>query len=177
LPSDKQQLLLQALEERLVSAIRQLGFEQVPFTERERRSPEEWTAQPFGRFGRIRDGQYQLLEIQLDKHRKPRFVPNVAIIPPEGTDVPWRHFAQDEAPITSAREAYRVHPSRNPGPLAPWFGIPLIGLPLDTEARARKAVDEAVELLPEIEEWFATRKVGPHMRKLGYAAHTADKAS
>jgi hypothetical protein len=177
MPSDKRQLLMQAIEERLVPAIRQLGFEQVPLTEEERRSPEERTAFPFGRFRRIKDSEYHLLEIQFDKRSKPRFVLNVAVIPPEGTDVPWRHFAQDEAPITSARDAYRVHPGRNPGPLAGWFGIPTIGLPLDTEARARKAVDEAVALLPEIEEWFATRTVGPHMRKFGYAAHSAGKAS
>ena len=38
----------------------------------------------------------------------------------------------------------------------------------DSESRTIKIVDRAIALYPEVEVWFDTRKVGPHIRRLGY---------
>ncbi|HLZ26048.1 MAG TPA: hypothetical protein VKV73_01855 [Chloroflexota bacterium] len=160
MPSEKRALLLRALQERLVPAILALGFDQLPLREEDRKSPEMRNGFPFGYFRRIRGTDYELLEVQLDKGSKPQFVLNLGVVGPAGADVPWRHFEQHEAPITASREAYRLHPRKDPGPLGSWF----------TEG------DAAVALLPEAEQWFESRVVGPHMRRYGFASHSAGLA-
>jgi len=174
--SDKRTLLLRVLQERLVSVILQHGFDQVPLREVDQPSQEMRDSSPFGYFRRAKSANLELLEIQLDKRDRPRFILNLGVIPPAGVDVAWGHFAQDDAPITAAQDAYRLHPKQHPGALASWFTVPIIGLPLDLTARTERTVDAAVALLPEVEEWFARRVVGPHMRRYGYASHTAGLA-
>lgn len=158
-------LLLRILEERLIGLLLRAGFEQLPLSEAERRSPELSFGFPFGYMRRIRDRDFELLEIQLDKNGKAKFVLNFGVAPPEGADVPWRHFDQSEARVSALSESYRLYSCRG---CMRWFSPSWTALIFDPESRTASVVDHAIELYPEIENWFRARTVGPHMRRLGY---------
>ena len=122
---------------------------------------------PFGYMRRIKGRNFELLEVQLDKHGRAKFVVNFGIVPPEGADAPWKHFDQSEARVSALSESYRLYSHRW---CMKWFAAPWLTLAFDLESRTRTAVDRAIKLYPEIEAWFATRTVGPHMRRIGHAA-------
>lgn len=120
---------------------------------------------PFGRMRRIKGADHELIEIQLDKRGAAKFVLNSGVVPPSGVDLPWGHLDQDDVPVSGAPQAYRLY--SHPGTMR-WFSPPWIGWPSDIESRVRKTVDRAIELYPEIDAWFATRTLGPHMRWFGF---------
>lgn len=158
-------LLLRILRERLIPVLAQRGFEEIALSEEERRSREMNISFPFGHMRRLKGSDLELLEIQLDKHGAAKFALNFGVVPPEGADVPWKHFEQSEARVSALSESYRLYSCRG---CMKWFSPSRIALSSDEIARATKAVDRAVALFPEVEDWFATRNVGPHMRRVGY---------
>jgi hypothetical protein len=158
-------LLLRILEQRFIRMLLDGGFEQLPLSRADRESHEMRFSFPFGYMRRIKGRNFELLEVQLDKHGRTKFVVNVGIVPPEGADVPWKHFDQTEARVSALSESYRLYSCRW---CMKWFSVPWLTLPFDLESRTRNAVDRAIELYPEIEAWFAARTVGPHMRRIGY---------
>jgi hypothetical protein len=161
----KRELLLQILRERLVPILTERGFEQIALSGEERRSHEINFSFPFGYMRRINGSDFELLEIQLDKHGAARFVLNFGVAIPEGADVPWKHFEQDEVRVSALSEWYRLYSCCG---CRRWFSPSWLALLSNESSRAIKAVDRAVVLVPEIENWFATRIVGPHTRKVGY---------
>ena len=163
--AEKRDLLLRILRERLISILMERGFEQIALSKEEKRSREVNFSFPFGYMRRAKGADLELLEIQLDKHGAARFVLNFGIVSPEGADVPWKHFEQNEARVSALPEWYRLHSCRG---CMKWFSPSWITLSSDEISRITKAVDHAVALFPEIECWFATRTVGPHMRRVGY---------
>jgi len=46
-----------------------------------------------------------------------------------------------------------------------WFSPPWFSWRSDRETRISKAVDRAIKLLPEVEAWFETGKVGRHVKR------------
>jgi hypothetical protein len=157
-------LLLRILDERFIRMLLDKDFEQLPLPGAEMTSHEMRLSFPFGYMRRIKDRNFELLEVQLDKHGGAKFVVNFGIVPPEGADVPWKHFEQTEARVSALSESYRLYSSRW---CMKWFSAPWLTTAFDLESRTRTAVDRAIELYPEIEAWFAARTVGPHMRKIG----------
>jgi len=155
-------LLIGALQEGLVPVLLQKGFAQIPL---HRTSPEMERAFPFGYMRRVKQSRHESVEIQLDKRGGAKFVLNFGVVPTEGVDLPWAHIDQDKASASDLPEAYRLHSCRG---CMRWFSPPLLAWPRDLKSRTRKAVDQAVSLYPEVEIWFASGKVGPHIRRFGF---------
>jgi hypothetical protein len=158
-------LLLRILQERAIPVLAERGFQQVALSEEERRSRELNFSFPFGCMRRSRGSDLELLEIQLDKKGAAKFVINFGVVPPEGVDFLGKHFAQSEASVSALPEWYRLHSCRG---CMKWFSPSRISLSSDKVSKVTKAVDHAVALVPEIENWFETRNVGPHLRRVGY---------
>ncbi len=127
------------------------------------------TAFPFGYIKRARGSHHESIEIQLDKYGRARFVLNCGIVPPQGVDLPWGHLDQDKASASDLPEAYRLHSCKG---CMRWFSPPWFAWPHDLESRVKKAVAQAASLCSEVEVWFATRRVGPHMRRFAYPIKT-----
>jgi hypothetical protein len=163
--SVKRDLLLQILRERLVPLLVERGFEQIALSEEERRSHEMNFSFPFGYMKRLKGSDFELLEIQLAKNGAAKFVLNFGVAPPEGADVPWKHFEQQEVRVSALPEWYRLYSCRR---CRRWFSPSWLVLSSNERSRATKAVDHAIALVPEIERWFAMRNVGPHMGRVGH---------
>ena len=166
--ADARKLLLGALREGLVPLLLEKGFAQSPL-HKERRSREMETAFPFGYIKRARGSHHESIEIQLDKYGRARFVLNCGIVPPKGVDLPWGHLDQDKASASDLPEAYRLHSCEG---CMRWFSPPWFAWPHDLESRVKKAVAQAASLCSEVEVWFATRRVGTHMRRFAYPIKT-----
>jgi hypothetical protein len=160
--SNARKLLIGALREGLVPVLLQNGFTQIPL---HRISPEMERVFPFGYMRRVKGSRHESVEIQLDKYGRPKFVLNCGVVPPEGVDLPWAHLERDKASASDLPEAYRLHSCKG---CMRWFSPPWFAWPRDLESRTRKAVAQATSLYPEIDSWFASGKVGPHMRRFGY---------
>lgn len=117
---------------------------------------------PFGDFRREGASGFEVIEIQFDKNGGARFVINFGIIPKVGfEDSHGQHFSPGEIIISWLPEWYRIYPNRF---FKTWFSSSVIsGLSLTTEP-----VLKVVQLIPEIEEWFRTSKIGPHVKRAGY---------
>ena len=158
-------LLLHTLRERLIPFLAGRGFDQISLSEEEQRSQEVRFSFPFGYMRRLKGTHFELLEIQLDKYGTAKFVLNFDTIPPQDVDVPWKHFEQSEARVSSLPEWYRLYSYRG---CRKWISPSWNMLSYNESSRAAKAVDHAIALFPEIENWFATGDVGRHMRRVGY---------
>jgi hypothetical protein len=160
--AQKRHVLLGILRERLIPVILERGFQQIAISDG---SGELRSSFPFGYMRRLKGSDFELLEIQLDKHGGAKFVLNFGVVPPEGADVPWRHFEQTETRVSALPEWYRLHSCRG---CMKWFSPSWLALSSDKTSRIARAVDRAIALYPEVENWFATRRVGSHMRRVGY---------
>src|SRR5882724_9600752 len=109
---------------------------------KERRSREMETAFPFGYIKRARGSHHESIEIHLDQYKA------------SASDLP---------------EAYRLHSCKG---CMRWFSPPWFAWPHDLESRVKKAVAQAASLCSEVEVWFATRRVGTHMRRFAYPIKT-----
>jgi hypothetical protein len=161
--ADRRKQLLDLIQERLIPVLHDIGFERVSLSRDDQRSPDMRRAFPLGILKRHRKSVLDVIEIQLDKHGAARFVVNFGIVPPEGICLPWAQLAQEEVTASDLPEAYRLHSKENS---LKWFSPSIFAWPLDFSSRARRTVDHAVALIPEIEEWFASRKVGQHIRPM-----------
>jgi hypothetical protein len=161
---DNRKLLVTILQERLIPFLQDKGFGRLSFRETDR-SPEIDFCFPFGYMRRVRNSNFELIEVQLDKRGSAKFVINCGVVPPSGARLPWKHYEQDEALISALSEWYRLHSSRV---RARWFSPPWFALSHDLTSRTGRAVNRAVALYPEIETWFASGVVGPHMRRVGF---------
>ena len=141
------------------------GFSSVALSGADARCAEMRTGFPFGRQKRPHGANLELVQLQLDKHGKAKFVINFGVVPPEGADVPWQHFDQAEAPIEALPAWYRLYDCRG---CMRWFGRSWLAIFGDTATQITRAVDRSIALYPEIEEWFASRSKGPHLRRVGY---------
>lgn len=161
-PDTFRRVMVKAAREHLVQDFLNRGFQQHPLPPQERKSALA-VAFPLGRLKRPRNGDLEIVEIQFDKHRRPRFVINFGIVPEQGVDLPWgQHLSQQEADVSASPEAYRLYSSRFRQGL---FGPSLFAA--RDNSSATKAVRQALGLLPEVQRWFETKSVGPHMGRFG----------
>ncbi len=126
---------------------------------------------PLGHLERMRGGELELIDIQFDKYRRPRFVINFGVIPEEGISTPWGHHVErDAATASDAPEACRLYSSSFG---MRWFALGIFSS--KSSKSVKRLVDKAMELSPEIDQWFLSRTVGKHMRVLtGHSFATAD---
>lgn len=117
------------------------------------------------RFHRPAAAVVHLLEIQWDRHDRPRYVVNYATCPADGLRVGERHFAPDAVSAGWLPDSGRLQP--RPGPTsAAWFRgdaawpLRLLGRRgPDPDA----VVDATVRLLPELWRYWREGRPGPHM--------------
>jgi hypothetical protein len=139
------------------------GFMRNPLPEKEREGAEIQAAFPFGCMKRARDSELEIFEIQFDKHGSPRFVINVGKVPPEGVSLPWGHFGQNEIGVSGLPNASRLY---SVAKWSQWFSLGWFAR--DYKTRAANVVSRVITLYPEVESWFASGSIGPHMRKFGF---------
>ena len=144
--------LIDALRDQLVPVLERKGFEARPFPKAQEKDAAQLRAAfPFGSMKRRRGGRLDLVEIQLHTPPSPKFVINFGTVPAEGVTVPWGHFSQDETIVSALPDGFRLHSRRFLKAFA-WFS----------------AVDQAVALFPEIDAWFETGAIGPHISNIGF---------
>lgn len=155
-------ILRRLLEKHFIPLLEAKGFERLPLPEKKRKSGELKWAFPLGRLRRIKGADHEVIEIQFDKHGGAKFTLNFGVVPAEGIDLPWGHFEQDEVGVSGLPESCRLYSCRS---LMRWFSPPWFSWRSDRETRISKAVDRAIKLLPEVEAWFETGKVGRHVKR------------
>jgi hypothetical protein len=153
--------LLAALKQRLIPLLASNGFVVHPLSGEERASAEMRGAFPLGYLKRRRGENLELLDVQF--HRD-RFVLNLGVVGPAGIDLPWGHFAQEDVSAGGLPESCRLYSRRR---FMRWFAVPRFGG--DRRQRAAKTVDRLIDLYPEVEAWFASRTVGPHLRGFSHS--------
>ena len=121
---------------------------------------------PFGYFKRKRDDGLDIVEVQFDQNRLPRFVINFGTAPKEGVVLPWGvHRSQEEAEV-SALNGFRLY---NSSRRLLWFKVGSFNFGSD-EVIVAKLITSAVCKKPEIDRWFDDGTVGKHMRPFGVLA-------
>ena len=160
-------ILRRLLEKRFIPLLEVKGFERLPLPEKDRKSGAMKWAFPLGRLRRVKGADHEVIEIQFDRYGGAKFTLNFGVVPPDGLDLPWGHFSQDEASASGLPERCRLHSCRgclrwfSPS----WFSPSLFSRRSDRETQIAKAVDRAIKLLPEVEAWFETGKVGRHVKR------------
>ncbi|WP_421996327.1 hypothetical protein [Reyranella sp.] len=56
-----------------------------------------------------------------------------------------------------------------------WFGLSWFSLGRDAAAAITKAIRSVIELYPEVEEYFRSGTVGPHVKCIRYSIDTSGK--
>ena len=141
---DRSRALRERVKRDLFPLIEALGFRRLKHTGR------------FYGFGRVRDGRFQLLEIQWDKYHRPRFLVNFGSAEVERNDGkeglrnPFTNewLALDEAGAGSLLTYYRLYRGRSP-----WFRHGLMSGLLGSDG-ARAATRRCAAMLPLVEGWF-----------------------
>jgi hypothetical protein len=147
------------LETKLTPALESLGFSRSPWKAADGFRKRHF---PLGRFSKLRDGTTEVILIQVDKHGGAKFVLNFGIIPESGVQARSQSFSRDQAFETcvfaeGGRLYSRPHSIR-------WFGPSWLRSIFRMNEEPSKVVDHLVSLLPEVEDWFKSRSVGPHVQ-------------
>jgi hypothetical protein len=145
----KRAFLREELSKRFMPYLRSRGFE------RTEAKADGRSTFPFGTLIRKLDTASDIIEIQFDKYSRPRFIINFRKDPPEFIEV------RTVNGNLKCVETYRLHPRPKS---AGWFTIrTLFGL-RSSETCAKEAVDQLMNLFPEVENWFKDRALGEHLR-------------
>jgi|GEM_PF-2222925 hypothetical protein len=153
-------LLIQQLQENLVPALIARGFQQLPLSERDGKSRDMVSMLPLGYLKRQRDGNLDIVEIQIHPRRM-AFVIGFGTAPPEGVILPWAKLAQTEVGVSSLAENCRLYANRR---FMTWFGSAWTSFYKDQSRHAIESIQKAVSLLPELDEYFGRGAVGPHIK-------------
>lgn len=151
--------LIEEVRRSLIPVFRESGFDSTPLQPVETES-ELRHVFPLGRLKRFRKMDLEIVEVQFEKYDRPSFIINIGVIPAQGVILPWgAHVTQDDADTSCANPAYRLFSNSR---RTKWFKI---GLFSSKGSRSvEQTVDKAVQLSSEIETWFNSRFVGPHLR-------------
>jgi hypothetical protein len=160
---NERDILLQAVERRLLPFFRRNGFEQS-----NNRSYDEGILDasfPLGDMRRRKGLDVEVIEIQFDKDGKAKFALNFGVIPEGGIKLPWKNISQECAQICDAPVYYRLYPRH--GSMV-WFpGLKFEWL-RNAELVAERAIDKVIALYSEVEDWFSVGQVGRHVQRTGY---------
>ncbi len=156
--------LRRVVQLRIVPALEQRGFRTIPLTGGDARSREIRSAFPFGRLRREGIQGFQIVEIQLDKRGRPAFRLNLGVVPQEGIVHASGRIPAEDVWVQYLEQYFQVY--RRPF-FRHWFDARRWLGSAPTEADIEATVDEAVTLMPEIEEVFVSGTCGPHVRCVG----------
>ncbi len=169
-------LLIRALKERFIPILLRNGFMESKLTGANAASGTIRRDFPFGYMKRPKGADIELLDIQMHPRGKLKFVLNFGVAPPEGVESPWAKFGQHEVTASHLLKGCRLYDSRFYWRMK-WFSVSGPSWTKDIEARINETVDRLIELYPEVEEWFSTKREGPHMRyvELHFSLPKSDK--
>jgi hypothetical protein len=139
------QNIRRSMERLLLPALATRGFEHVPA------APNE-LLRPYGRFRRLREGVFEVIEIQFNKNRTSRFRLNLARTTDE------HQWAQDVLP--------HFHLTARGLTLRRWFGVRKEAREGITESEYDAAVKDVIALLPEVERLFATGRTTRRIERM-----------
>jgi len=159
----KRSLLIRALQERLVPILLKNGFTQSKLTGADAASGTIRRAFPFGCMKRLKGADIELVDIQMDKGGKLKFVLNFGVASPEGVAWPWAKLEQHEVMASDLLKRCRLYDSRFYWRMK-WFSVSRPSRSKDIEARINRTIDRLIDLYPEVEEWFFTKREGSHIR-------------
>jgi len=150
--------LRQALKRILYPHVREVGF-----TVDTADQPQSTT------FRRITGDVLDVFDIQWDDHAKPRFVINFAQATSPQTDPYGNVIPLEKLRAYQCEERLRLQRRRG-GSFGCWFQLrrPLVEqlVTFKRENNADEVVLQVIEYFPEMEAWWRTREVGPHVQSL-----------
>jgi hypothetical protein len=150
----KRAFLREELSRRFISYLRSSGFEQ----DQDLSKANGRSTFPFGALIRKRGTSSDIIEIQFDKYKRPKFIVNFRRDPPKLFKE--RPFASGTGTVKET-EAFRLHPRpKSSG----WFTMRTFFGLRSPEVSAKKVVDRLVSVFPEVESWFKDGIVGEHLR-------------
>lgn len=116
----------------------------------------------FYSYRRLRETRYDLVEVQFDKHNKPKFILNFGVVPKEGmVDAYGRFMAAESVQIAHLEESGRLYGC--PAFMC-WFRpLGLFGL-RKPEFSVSKSVTRLKDGFRQVERWFEGGEIGPNMR-------------
>ena len=107
-----------------------------------------------------------LFDIQWEKYGRPRFVVNFGTCPLEGLRVKEKTFPVSEVIASWLPDSGRLQPRKGTS-ASSWFrqDRPFLARLFSSTKLypASQVVDELLRLFPELEEYWASGKVGPHV--------------
>lgn len=148
--------LTDALRQRLVAALEQVGFEAVASTAEEKRG-EVGAAFPFGRLRRATVGGFDLVEIQLHKDGSAAFRLNLAKVPVDGIDHASGHIVAENVWVHYLDHFCTLYAGRF---LRRWFRV-------DDDAsqeHIEALIDRVIDLIPQVELYFKEGRAGRNLR-------------
>ena len=158
-------LLRKLLQEKLVLVFLDRGFEQLSLPSRERKSREMSSAFPLGRLVRPSKGVFDLVNVQIHS-RRAAFVLNFGIADPEKTMHPWGQFRGRDTMVSDLATQCRLYSSRT---FMIWFGESWFTFGSGLESHLETAIDRAIDYCSEVESYFSTEIVGPHVKCILYS--------
>jgi hypothetical protein len=150
---------------------RELKRTWIPLLESKGFVVDQTAAPMFMRFRRADGDTVHLLEIQWEKYGRPRFAINFGTCPSEGLQIGGERFPVEKVYVGWLEEHGRLQPrrgrntpglfsqgwfSQEPSLLQRWFGK-------EKSRTPEKVVQRLMSLLPEIEDYWASRAVGAHL--------------
>jgi len=154
----KRAFLRDELSRRFIPYLRSSGFEEDQHISK----ANGRSTFPFGALTRKHGTVSDIIKIQFDKYKRPKFIINFRKDPPEL--LKERPFASGTGTVKET-EAFRLHPRpRSSG----WFTMRTFFGLRSPEASAKKVVDRLVSVFPEVESWFKDGTVGEHLRAIPY---------
>jgi hypothetical protein len=120
-------------------------------------------------FRRSRDGRVDIFEVQWDKYGKPRFAVHFGACAAEGLRINDKLFSPDETFPTWCPDAGTLQPRKGTSSRS-WFRQDtrffqrLLGRSALRDPE--HVVGELLAIFPELERYWSTGEIGPHMRLL-----------
>lgn len=167
----ERKLLIEELQARLVPFLLGHGFQQASLSERDRASREMVLMLPLGVMKRGSNGNLDVLEIQIHP-RRTTFVLAFGRAPAEGVALPWAKVSQSEIRVGDLPEKCRLYAKRSS---MTWFGLPWLSFGRDAATAIGRAIESAIAFYPEVEEYFQSGAIGPHVNCIRYSIDDAGK--
>jgi len=117
-------------------------------------------------FRRIQNAKLEVFDIQWDSHRKPRFIINFAETVDQATDHGGQRLPFSATCTYHCRPTLRLQRQRG-GSFSCWFQLrrPLLEqiASMRREYSPQQVVAQLLERWPQMEDWWSTKLIGPHL--------------
>jgi hypothetical protein len=154
--------LVKAVEQHIVSKLIKAGFSLVPLAARFTKEREFRLAYPFGKMHRQKGESIEAVNIVFNKRGSPRFSIGFGVLPPEGTMTIFDEKMDQKELFVEDVDHFCTMPKGN------WWAsdFRVYTWPWHTKIQADfvKLAEKVAKLLPEIEEYFESGKIGRHVK-------------